>query len=80
MSTKNYWFTEHGEWGSVEVEYVSFKGSHHDGIENAFDLVSDYQLPDWARYLASRPHALEESGFSCGACEVLADEFRGARR
>jgi hypothetical protein len=80
MSTKNYWFTEHGEWGSVEVEYVSFNSNHHDGIEQSFDLVSDWQLPDWARYLASRPHALEESGFGCDACEMFANEFRAARR
>lgn len=79
MSTTNtgtsYWFTEHGEWGTVPVEHIYFGPEHHANIHASFDMVSDYKYPDWAMYLAGRPHELQDNGFGCITCEDLADQF-----
>ena len=78
MSTQEYWFTETGEWGSNDVETVTFEG-HHDDIHEAFDMVSDWELPAWAAYLAKRPHKLErplEEAY-CVNCADLVEKFHG---
>jgi hypothetical protein len=74
MDSREYWFTETGEWGSNDVETIAFH-SAHEGIEEAFDMVQDYQLPDWAKYLSLRPHARKDVNGSCATCEFFADEF-----
>lgn len=71
-----YWFTEHGEWGTVPVSHVFFGPEHHANIHEAFELQHDYHYPDWAMYLAARPHELTSTGTShCTTCEDLADQF-----
>jgi hypothetical protein len=74
----NYWFTEHGEWGTVDVEHVFFSSEHHKDIHESFDMVSDWLYPSWAVYLASRPHELDDNGFGCQTCETLATELRAS--
>ena len=70
-----YWFSDTGEWGSNEVETVSFEG-HHENIHEAFELVQDWELPDWAVWLSKRPHeATPTENSQCKTCEDLADEF-----
>jgi hypothetical protein len=71
-----YWFTEHGEWGTVDVEHVYFSDEHHANIHESFDMVSDWHYPNWAHYLAQRPHPLADNGFGCITCEELATAYR----
>lgn len=72
---QEYWVTETGEWGSNDVETVTFEG-HHENIHEAFDMVSDWQLPQWAAFLARHPHELDLNNYNvCQACEDLAEVF-----
>lgn len=73
-----YWFTEHGEWGTVPVSHVFFGPEHHANMHESFDMVNDSKYPDWAMYLAARPHELASTGGVlryCTNCEDLADQF-----
>lgn len=73
--TQSYWFTDTGEWGSNEVETITFEG-HHENIHEAFEFVQDWELPDWAAWLSKRPH--ERTGALddwCKTCEELSEEF-----
>jgi hypothetical protein len=73
---QEYWVTDTGEWGSNDVETIVFEG-HHADIYESFELVSDWQLPAWAAFLAKRPHAsMDLDGHGCLSCAVLSDEFR----
>lgn len=72
----NYWFTQHGEWGTCDVANIYFSSLHHADIHESFDLVSDWQYPDWASYLAAQPHELVDNGFGCITCEELLTKFR----
>jgi hypothetical protein len=77
----SYWFTEHGEWGSVPVEHIYFGPEHHANIHESFELVSDWQYPGWAMFLAARPHNLIETTYgTCESCEELTVSFRAAQR
>jgi hypothetical protein len=75
MDSQEYWFTDGGEWGSNIPETVQFIG-HHAEIHEAFEMVSDWQLPDWAVFLARHPHELDLTTYgSCQACEDLVEVF-----
>jgi hypothetical protein len=72
----SYWFTEHGEWGTVPVEHIYFGPEHHANIHEAFEMVSDWQYPNWAAFLARHPHELDLTTYgSCQACEDLVEVF-----
>ena len=74
-SIQEFWVTESGEWGSNEVETVTFKG-HHDDIHEAFDMVLDHRLPEWAVYLSRHPHEINRNTYNaCQTCEDLAEVF-----
>ena len=76
---QNYWFTEHGEWGTVDVEYIHFVPEHHANIHDSFDMVSDWEYPEWARFLAKRPHVTTGESELCETCEALVVEFHEAK-
>jgi hypothetical protein len=71
---QSYWVSETGEWGSNDVETVDFEG-HHDDIHESFDMVSDWELPSWAAYLAKHPHAYKGEQTYCETCETLVEQF-----
>jgi hypothetical protein len=72
---QEFWVTETGEWGSNDVETVTFEG-HHENIHEAFELVHDWELPEWASYLSRHPHELSLNTYNaCQACEDLAEQF-----
>ena len=78
-SIQSYWVTETGEWGSNEVETVDFEG-HHEDIHEAFDFVSDWELPSWAAYLAKHPHEFEaDEHDTCAACDRLVVQFHDSK-
>jgi hypothetical protein len=72
---QEYWVTETGEWGSNDVETVTFEG-HHENIHEAFELVHDWELPEWANYLSRKPHEATPTDISqCTTCEDIAEQF-----
>lgn len=75
-----YWFTEHGEWGTVDVEHVYFGPEHHADIHDSFELVSDWEYPEWAVYLAKNAHAYTGEQNYCETCETLVEQFHDAKR